>query len=180
MSRSGWHEWPVQGQRRAPLFVGVVPFSFAQDGTALLLLGREEFGREAGKWSGFAGRPEAVDASIEEAAAREAAEESCGLLGTREELKELLEHVALPVHVRSGVHFLLPIPYSEFIRVSFNGVRTLLRAATSTTYAPSLEKNAVAWFSRDFIQAHPECLRAGMRADIDILFRVAVTGITTT
>ena len=175
MSARYRHTWPARG--RSPLFVGVVPFSFAPDGAVLLLLGREEFGRESGKWSGFAGRPEAGDVSIEAAAAREAVEESCGLLGTCEELEELLTSVALPVHVHTGVHFLLPIPYSEFIRVSFNGARALLRAATSAAYAPSLEKNAVAWFSHALIRANPHCLRAGMRADIDDLFSVAASGI---
>lgn len=176
MNDSGSARSRSQRASRGPnrqLFAGVVPFSFAPDGTLVLLLGREEFGSERGKWSGFAGRPEPYDASRLVTAAREAAEESCGILGTPTELEALLSSFAIEVPVRTGTHFLLPIPFSEFIRVSFDGVRAIVRAATRAEYAPSLEKNAVGWFSREFIRTHRDYLRVGMREDIDSLFEAA-------
>jgi len=64
-------------------YAGVLPYAHdARTGRIAVLLGEEDgSGSDAGLWSDFGGIVDASDASVRDAAAREAYEESMGLLG---------------------------------------------------------------------------------------------------
>ena len=156
-------------------FAGVVPFAVDDTGQCVLLLAREAFGRDKGRWSGFAGRPEPGESasSPEATAAREASEESCGLLGTPAALERLLPAYGRRVDTPSGgVHFLLPFPYFPFAPYAFQGMRALLEAASGGggggAKVPCLEKDCVEWVpARDRCGGRP--LRAGFARDLPLL-----------
>ena len=164
------------------LFAGVLPYGRDGEGRVHVLLGREAHGRDAGKWSAFAGRPEArLDAASPLlTAAREAHEESCGLLGSRRALEELLQHRRVTrIDSATGVHYLLPMQYSLFLPLAFAGVReAMVTVANGQNFPRSdvrarfFEKDAVRWFTLDECArdpASPLQLRPGFAADFALL-----------
>ena len=138
-------------------FAGVLPYAYDRENTLYLLLSREAYGRERGSWSGFAGGMLAKDGGdTVAAAAREAYEESSGLLGAPAVLRRLLTSAGHCCTVCAGVHYLLPIQYNQFLPYMFEGVRHALQAALfpggactdgSVQYSPMLEKDELRWFS---------------------------------
>ena len=131
-------------------FGGVLPYAHDAAGGVHLLLGREHWGREAGAWSGFAGKCEACDRGDPvRTAAREAFEEACGLLGSVEDLMAILPARATPFAAPNGTHYLLPFQLNGFLPVQFAGAQAAVRAAAASPAAAGrfLEKDAVAWFA---------------------------------
>ena len=71
------------------MYVGVLPYTYDINNNLLFLLGRERYvegWKDSHLWSGFGGKLEKKDISIIEGAAREAYEESMGILGTVEQI----------------------------------------------------------------------------------------------
>ena len=164
-------------------FAGVVPFA-VYNGALHFLLAREAFGPHRGQWSGFAGGPEPTDgADVLDTAAREASEESGGLLGTAEDLAGFLRRRGHRVDVAGGTHFLLPFPYSAFFPVQFRGVRAQMTAIVSSRdgYHPCVEKDAVRWMSdaelRGVHTATDVRFRAGFAADLPALLAAASVAV---
>jgi hypothetical protein len=148
----------------SPFFGGVLPFAYNSRGQLFFLLGRENFGRDAGCWSGFAGRMEAADGGdVLATASREGSEESSGLLGSPAELRMFLGSKAVPYHVENGVHYLLPFQFNAYLPVMFSGVQAAIRSSGRPN-THFLEKNVIAWFSPEELDALK--LRRGFRKDI--------------
>ena len=151
-------------------FAGVVPYAYDSQGLLYLLLGRERWGREEGLWSGFAGRVESREEGAPLlTAAREAFEESSGILGSEAELLAMLPARASLLPVRNGVHYLLPFQFNRFLPSMFAGVQAAIRACVAAAAPPPaaahfLEKSAVAWVLTT--ELRPSDLRAGFRDDI--------------
>lgn len=153
-------------------FAGVLPYAYDREGRIHLLIAREAFGRDKGKWSSFAGGIDAKDRSMPiQTAAREAYEESMGLLGPRETLVEALERSAIKIQVENGVQYLLQIQLMPLLSESFQGVRAMFRAVNGTTttdgYSPFLEKDEIAWIALDRIRRSGLRFRYGFWRDID-------------
>jgi len=115
---------------------GVLPVAFTHSRktgrlTAKFLFSRERVGsksRASGQWSDFGGRPEAEELPIE-TAAREASEESMGILGTPMEILEMLQGPRKIGEVRldhnnrnSYVTYLLEIDYDETLPLKFKNL----------------------------------------------------------
>jgi hypothetical protein len=146
------------------VFGGVLPYAYNNRGQLYFLLGRENFGRDAGAWSGFAGRMEDTDdGDLLTTASREGSEESSGLLGTAAELRMFLDSKAVPYRVDNGVHYLLPFQFNSYLPVMFAGVQAAIRSSGRPN-AHFLEKNAVAWFTPEEVSTLK--LRKGFRNDI--------------
>ena len=177
--KSIWGFARARGMQQHVAFAGIVPFGVDRYGTPHVLLAREQFGSEAGRWSCFAGRPERADDALLATAAREGHEESSGLLGTPEELERLLSAHAQRVTAPSGVHFVFPIQYSAFLPRMFQGVQAAIRAARGlaapASYHPTLEKNAIEWVALDTLETSSGGgsfpLRRGFAADVPALVR---------
>ena len=157
-----------------PHFAGVLPYAHDAAGEVHLLLGREHWGKEAGAWSGFAGKCEACDGGDAlRTAAREAFEESCGMLGSLEDLCNILAARAGVFRAATGTHYLLPFQLNAYLPVMFQGVQAAIRTAAGGAANRFLEKDAVAWYSLAGLR-NGECgilLRGGFRADLDDLAR---------
>ena len=155
-----------------PHFAGVLPYAYDAGGDVHLLLGREHWGREAGAWSGFAGKCEACDdGDALRTAAREAFEESCGMLGSPEDLCSILATRAGVFRAAAGTHYLLPFQLNAYLPIMFKGVQAAVKAAAGTAANRFLEKDAVAWYSLSALRSG-ECgilLRGGFRADLEDL-----------
>jgi hypothetical protein len=167
-----------------PRFAGVMPYAYNHRDELFLLLSREAFGRERGSWSGFAGGVLPKDGGdIVAAAAREAYEESSGLLGSPAILYRLLLTAGRRLDVSSGVHFLLPIQYNTYLPFMFQGVQHALRGAlfpvqtppgAPLQYSPMLEKDSVRWFSAEDLlsKSHTDVnFRHGFKKDIQTIIR---------
>lgn len=63
---------------------GILPWMLTEDNTPIFLLGYESTWSGVGKWSEFGGKPERDDPDLYYSAAREAYEESMGMLGSIE------------------------------------------------------------------------------------------------
>jgi hypothetical protein len=160
---------------RAPsVFGGVLPYGYNGKGQLFLLLGRENFGRDAGAWSGFAGRMEAVDSGdVLATASREGAEESSGLLGTAADLRMFLDKKAVRYAVENGVHYLLPFQFNSYLPVMFSGVQAAIQSSTHAN-AHFLEKNAIAWFSVEELTSLN--MRKGFKNDIPGILEAIALG----
>jgi hypothetical protein len=145
-------------------FGGVLPYAHDAAGGVHILLGRERWGREAGAWSGFAGKCEACDRGDPvRTAAREAFEEACGLLGSVEDLLTILPARATRFAAPNGTHYLLPFQLNGFLPVQFAGAQAAVRAAAGSSRAAGrfLEKDAVAWFALADLQTNDGGTAAG-------------------
>jgi predicted NUDIX family NTP pyrophosphohydrolase len=152
-------------------FCGVVPFAVAQDGAACLLLAREAYGRDKQLWSAFAGRVDATEADVdpETIAAREAHEESMGMLGSAADLASALRVHAVRMDVAAGVHFLLALPFDGDLPQRFANLRARALAAAPSPdhYSPFLEKDQVAWVRVDRVRRSGLRYRRGFWLDLD-------------
>ena len=167
---------PLAGRMKPRVaFAGIVPYGVDHAGRPHLLLAREQYGAEAGRWSCFAGRPETTDADgVLATAAREGHEESSGLLGTREDLEKLLSVHGTRVDAPHGVHYVFPIQYSAYLPRMFQGVQAAIRAARGSgadPYHATLEKNALQWVELGALQSAQLQLRRGFAADLPELQR---------
>jgi hypothetical protein len=148
---------------------GVVPFALHPDtGAVWLLIGREAFGRDRGTWSAFAGgKPHRhrstfrSDAHAERHdvfhAAREAFEESAGVLGGLDALQAHITASGRRVHAGCAI-FVVPIHWQPGLPAVFLGVRQAVAAsvadATGERYSPFLEKDALEWVPLEAIPPH--------------------------
>lgn len=103
-----------------------------------LLLGEEEDG-----WSDFGGSVEQGE-TFPEAASREAYEESMGLLGSPNSIRQRL--MAGVRRGNRGWTGILPIPYSESLVTHFNQTAEYLRTCSYASQNGCLEKKRIAWF----------------------------------
>jgi len=134
-------------------------------------------GREQGSWSGFAGKPEDVDGGcVLTTAAREAHEESSGVLGDQAALRDLLRRCGTRVDTETGTHFLLELDMSSQLPEAFQGAQAAIRASmpARVAYSPFLEKSCVRWFAMADLDCGRWRLRSGFRADLAAL--VAAVG----
>lgn len=115
-------------------YAGVLPWARVPDtGEVVILLGQERFEpgwRDGGRWSDFGGGTEpAVDRDRIEAAAREAYEETMGMLGSRAEIETALRAAARADRLREARSpkgasvFLLEVPYDPMLPRQFARVR---------------------------------------------------------
>lgn len=145
-------------------FAGIIPYAKDAYGRMHVLFGKEAFGSDKGRWSGFAGRFDRPDEIPIDVAAREGFEESMGVLGTPRYLKQQLLRYGTAVPILNGVHFLLPITFDPELPERFKGVRTLLKhhGVNVKQYGVTMEKEQLQWMpflGRDFVHTVP--LRTG-------------------
>jgi hypothetical protein len=170
-------EWstPFPDERMAgktwPHFAGVLPYSIRPRdesplfGEIVFLLGREHENQGWSgslRWSDFGGKPDPrYDATILDAASREAYEESMGLLGSQEDIKNAIATNGTLIKSDDGkvCSYLLPIAYDETLPKRYSDVyRSMLRCAVPHArkkghiHVPGcasgeglFEKTAVAW-----------------------------------
>lgn len=161
-------------------FAGVVPYALRPaDGRVVLLLSREAMGKCRGSWAGFAGGVDLVADSNDplSTAAREGFEESAGLLGKPDVLRDVLRKHARRVDTAAGTHFLLPMQYNAYLPAMFDGVRAALLSVAAaacpdtgvTAYSPCLEKDALCWEPLDGLQHTRLRLRYGFFRDVPLL-----------
>lgn len=128
-------------------FAGVIPYAFDRLGNVMVLLSREAFGGEAGRWSGFAGRYDRENETTLDLATRECFEESMGLFGSPGYIKDMLQTRGRRVEVTFGTHYLLPVPYNPELPEMFQGVRQMYADVVRNprAYTPFIEKDALLW-----------------------------------
>lgn len=136
------------------VFAGVIPYRTTQEGFQFLL-GEESDGDG---WCGFGGGPEEGE-NTQEAAVREAWEESMGLLGSK---KQLQKQIAASKWILKGdkgsnkqsIQYLIKIPHQ--VEGSFNQVVKYLGYCNEGCFPRTgcYEKKRVKWFKlSDIIQA---------------------------
>jgi len=128
-------------------YAGVLPYARRPDGSVVFLLGFETKNVDKYGWSDFGGGIEAGETAME-AAAREASEESMGMLGTKSALLKQLRGVK-PLKLVNSRHYLLPVVYDEQMPQWFGRFYLHLRGHFSDKTTPRgiLEKTKVAWMS---------------------------------
>ncbi|AVK77575.1 hypothetical protein pmac_cds_887 [Pandoravirus macleodensis] len=115
-------------------YAGVLPWARVSDtGEIVILLGQERFEpgwRDGGRWSDFGGGTEPdMDRDRIEAAAREAYEETMGMLGSRVEIEAALRAAAQAGRLQEARSpkgasvFLLEVPYDAALPRQFARVR---------------------------------------------------------
>ena len=141
---------------------GILPYAVqVSQGESILLflLSRERLGIESGnkdkgKWSDFGGGRH-VNETIVEAAAREAYEESGGLLGSEEALREAVDNAPLMLQASGGYYtFLVKIPYDKLLPVYFKGFHTMIETNFPGLVAEDngfFEKDQLKWLTLDGI-----------------------------
>jgi hypothetical protein len=152
-------------------YAGVLPWAWHTDGP-VILLGRERYEpgwRDAGRWSDFGGGVEpSVDRDELAAAAREAYEETMGMLGSRSEIESALRAEARGgrlIEARSpkgGVVFLWQVPFDQRLPILFERAYAYAREAAAVRASEDdnddnaarmpkgyYEKSSVAWVPVD-------------------------------
>jgi 8-oxo-dGTP pyrophosphatase MutT (NUDIX family) len=147
-------------------YAGIVPFAI-ENGTPALLLGREHFGRDAGKWAAFGGGVNRGEA-IMDAAVREGHEETCGLYGDAEALRA---QIAIQVALGYSTHYMVPVPYDPDVNTRFQALRGEFLPTTPGGYSPFLEKDEVTWVRRGGLRRLP--LRRQFMDDVCALLDAA-------
>lgn len=156
-------------------YAGVLPFAIDRDGRVWLLLGQEQKSRNPRaslRWSDFGGTIDR-DERVLDAAAREAFEESMGLLGTAEELVERLAHcTTVRTTNNRGAHYLMQIYLEPALPLMFNRfyhyAQISALAANSelpSTRAGFWEKVRAAWLPLDSLEQQVH-LRAEFAQDL--------------
>lgn len=126
---------------------GVLPYTVTPNGTVMLLLGRE-----GDDWSGFSG---GIDSSedVREGAAREAYEESAGILGREIDIRNAIstsEQFTVEYSARLITHyFLMEVPPITILPRIFQGVISMIRDANCRDEERFTEKVQLAWVTLD-------------------------------
>lgn len=149
------------------IYAGVLPYAFDPEGRIVYLVGREKPSKKetiSSKWSDFGGSPEADDLSDEDWAAREAYEETMAVLGSRDDIRTLIEvnrhHrfkqrgvVVFPVHITYDP--ILPKRFGD----TYNYMKEAMHDFGYNRRKGYFEKTAIAWVTRDDIESYPEDYR---------------------
>lgn len=151
--------------------------AFDRHGECFVLLGREAYGFSKGKWSTFGGGLQTSTEPLDVAAAREAHEESGGLLGTAAHLHAAIIRDARRLDVPSGAHFILPIQHVHQLPDMFAGARACL-SSVKHGYSPFLEKDALTWVPLATLPTFAD-VRPDFASDFGVLLPVLeeLTGI---
>ena len=118
----------------------------------LFLLSRERLriesgNKDKGMWSDFGGGRHANETTVE-AAAREAYEESGGLLGSEEALREAIDNSPLILRASGGYYtFLVRAPYDKLLPTYFENFH-----ATIETNFPGLVAEDNGFFEKDLLK----------------------------
>lgn len=143
--------------RPSRTYAGVLPFAVAPNGTVMLLLAKEAFGRDVHKWSGFGGGVTKGETAID-AAVRECYEELNGLLLVTPAMLEAAPSMPLE---RGGVQFLLRTHFDSRAPEMFAAVRRRIQQEVGpNVYSPFLEKSEIAWVPLH--TAHRACVLRGV------------------
>ena len=143
-------------------FIGILPYSYNEKGELLFLLGRER--AEAGwtdqlKWSGFGGKPEKIDNSIYEAAAREGYEETMGIFGNKNELLQKLVDKKEAYIDNESITFTLEIDYAPNLSILFRNIYNYIKESSNNHKLGYLEKIDVRYFTPDEIINNKSIMR---------------------
>jgi|SRR5579872_5214780 len=172
-----------QEQQYKYKYCGTLPISYDPIAcTVVVLLGRElivDGWSESGKWSDWGGTPEKLETKLEtplETSARETSEEMMDMLGTYEELKDMLTNkgkcVELAQFEEKAAIWLLPIKFQPDIGLYFNRVYNYLRKCTRShpewkgaKYIPTcpkgyIEKCEMKWFPLSAIKTKSDIFRS--------------------
>ena len=131
-------------------YAGVLPFAVDENGSIWVLLGQEHASgneRASLRWSDFGGHIDRGETPLQ-AAAREAFEESMGLLGSAHDIeRQLIAQRAPQVRTRDkrGVHFLLCIALDHTIVRAFNAFRYYANMSSLAGNAPLPAMNKGFW-----------------------------------
>jgi 8-oxo-dGTP pyrophosphatase MutT (NUDIX family) len=180
--------------RRIPS-AGILPYAIDPgDGQPRYLIGRERQHPgwvESGRWADFGGRREPSDVSIGETAAREAWEETMGMVHPKELFLERIEHIdkdeddsvhAFDIGIGQQPTYyriiLMRVPYQDY-NVWFQRAR--LFCAQHNIRFTNVEKDALAWVrASTLIAAAEACLRSrdsGHKYQLRINFARAVCAL---
>jgi hypothetical protein len=129
-----------------------VPYATVND-QILLLVGRVTYGRDTGHWSGFtAPRQNAATSSTTslDVAAAACSSGTLGLLCDELSMREMLAHIAQPVHVPGGTFYMLPVPFDTRLPRVFQSVRRIVHGVAVDARGddfrpPCLSFDALAW-----------------------------------
>ena len=129
-------------------YAGVLPYSYDRKGKLVFLLGKEK----NGTWSDWGGAVEYGESGLN-AAAREAYEESMGMLGSRSHIRQsisYLHRISLPSSARAAM-YLMHIPLDPLLETRFDAVWNYVKACDERSSCPKgwLEKSAAAWIRAD-------------------------------
>ncbi|AVK76556.1 hypothetical protein pneo_cds_949 [Pandoravirus neocaledonia] len=175
-------------------YAGVLPWARVPDtGEVVVLLGQERFEpgwRDGGRWSDFGGGTEpAVDRDRIEAAAREAYEETMGMLGSRAEIEAALRAAAEAGGLgearspKGASVFLWEVPYDAALPRQFARVRAYaLEAAaardkTDTTGGRLCATPAKGYYEKRAVEWVPASTLAGMVDDALPVAEVRARGL---
>lgn len=150
----------------------------SHNGKRFMLLGRESAGysERSKNWDTFGGGREEIDKSPKDTAIREFDEETMGVFGSTDYIREKLHKVH--VHIKNTMHYvyILQIPYDPIIVETYNRILSKMRDCfrtkkvtkdgieMATLYLPTcpkglFEKTMLSWFPIKNVLASPELLR---------------------
>lgn len=131
---------------------GILPIA-KKDNEYFVLLSRESVDinwKDAGKWSDFGGSKEKNETEYE-TAIREGAEETCGLFGTQQNIKYLIDNFTQDViKLNKYSTYLIKVNYNSMIPYRFNkNYRNALKKTPKLVYENNglYEKDKVRWVS---------------------------------
>ena len=135
--------------------------------TLLFLLSRERLGIESGNkdrglWSDFGGGRHPNETTVD-AAAREAYEESGGILGSEQALREAVDNSPLTLRASGGYYtFLVKIPYDKMLPTHFRNIHRAIETNFPWMVAEDngfFEKDQLRWLSLDGLLANAVPIR---------------------
>ena len=137
-----------------PMGAGVLPVAF-RGGRAYFLFSRERKGtknKDSGKWSDFGGKTERGE-SYRDTAIREAHEESMGLMGTTEDIAELIDECLVgTVDVGFYRTYIVEVQYDSSIPEIFRDVFTKAPKGLVDSCNGLYEKDDAMWLRSDKIK----------------------------
>ncbi|CAH6418138.1 Hypothetical protein HVR_LOCUS10 [uncultured virus] len=113
-------------------YTGITPYSYDEHGSITFLLGRESIipgWSESGKWSDFGGSPDHETENVLDSAVRECFEETMGILGCQQTLKDKLQtcsQIVITNDKSSAMIYLMPIEYDTNLPIHFNRIYNYL------------------------------------------------------
>ncbi len=162
---------PQMPVKPARTYAGVLPYAVNADDTVVVLLGKEAYGKDVHKWSGFGGGV-CGDESVVDAAIRECYEELNGVLPVTPDVLTAAAGMRLQ---SGGVQFLVHTAFDAQAPAKFAAVHALIRAEVGPRrYSPYLEKSEVQWVPLDTAQ-QSHTLRSVFVKDLPTVSRLIHT-----
>lgn len=158
---------------------GILPMAI-RDGTPYYLFGREGLGQDKGYWSDFGGGKERGE-SFRDTALREAHEESDGILGTKEAIRELLDKHLIDQITLGGyrlyvVYVTLDTTLPKKFRKQFLNAKRRDPAVLGVD--GRYEKDHVRWVSQENLRRQGRYVRPWFRRFANVLCRTNYVGHT--